>query len=115
MTTGACTSRTLVIIFSCFWVWTSAVPAEIRSSHYVTTKRVFSTSSWQKDFAFFREFLGVVDPSNVLVRDATGRSAADAAADARFPHLAALLEERVRAAEDAHRRRYEAAGYNIFR
>ena len=66
-------------------------------------------------FEMVEWILGVVDPSNVLVRDATGRSAADAAADARFPHLAALLEERVRAAEDAHRRRYEAAGYNIFR
>ena len=33
----------------------------------------------------------IVPPANLLLRDQTGRSAADAAADAGFPHLAAHL------------------------
>ena len=87
----------------------------LSSSHAICRPQGLNKAAAKGHFEMVEWILGVVDPSNVLVRDAAGRSAADAAADARFPHLAALLEERVRAAEDAHRRRYEAAGYNIFR
>ena len=44
-----------------------------------------------------------VDYDNVLLRDQTGRTAADAAADANFPHLAGFLHERIALAEGRRR------------
>ena len=44
-----------------------------------------------------------VDYDNVLLRDQTGRTAADAAADANFPHLARFLQERIALAEGRRR------------